>query len=73
MGSRGTREIWEFLNMMEQLSKLISKKQIVVIATGYAILEAQDFDRVLVLAGVAVVYMFLDATKQIILELARKK
>lgn len=59
-------------SVVEHLSKLISKKQIVVIGTGWALLEAQDFETKIVIASVAVVYMVIDAVKQII-EIVRTK
>lgn len=57
---------------MEHLSKLVSRKQIVVIGTGYALLQAQDFETQIVIASVAVIYMVIDAVKQII-EITRTK
>lgn len=47
-------------------TKFISKKTSVVIATGVAILQTEVFKTQVVIASVAVVYMLIDATKQII-------
>ena len=56
----------------QDLSKFISKKTSVVIAAGWAILRAEDFKTQIVIASVAVVYMVIDATKQVI-EIMRAK
>ena len=50
----------------QDLTNFVSKKTSVVIATGWAILRAEDFKTRIVIASVAVVYMLIDATKQII-------
>ena len=57
---------------MQDLSNFISKKTSVVIAAGWAILRAEDFKTQIVIASVAVVYMVIDATKQVI-EIMRAK
>ena len=50
----------------QDLTNFISKKQPVVMATGWAILQAVEFRTQIVLASVAVAYMIIDAIKQII-------
>ncbi len=50
----------------QDLTKFISKKTSVVIFAGWAILKAQDFKTQVVIGIVAVIYMLIDATKQII-------
>ena len=50
----------------QDLTKFISKKTSVVIAAGWAILQAVEFRTQIVLASVAVAYMVIDAVKQII-------
>ncbi len=50
----------------QDLTKFISKKQIVVIATGWGILQAEEFKTQMVIACAGVAYMIIDATKQII-------
>ncbi len=50
----------------QDLTNFVSKKTSVVIAAGWAILRAEDFKTQIVIASVAVVYMLIDATKQII-------
>ena len=49
----------------QDLTKFISKKTSVVIATGWAILQAEQFKTQIVLASVALAYMIIDAIKQI--------
>ena len=56
----------------QDLTKFISKKTKVVILAGWAILRAEDFKTQIVIASVAVIYMLIDATKQII-EITRAK
>jgi len=56
----------------QDLTKFISKKQIVVIATGWGILQPEEFKTQVLIASVSVVYMIIDATKQII-QIVRKK
>ena len=56
----------------QDLTKFISKKTSVVIAAGWAILQAENFKTQIVIASVAVVYMVIDATKQVI-EIMRAK
>lgn len=48
------------------LTKFISKKTSVVIAVGWAILQADQFRTQIVLASVALAYMIIDAIKQVI-------
>ena len=50
----------------QDLTNFVSKKTSVVIATGWAILRAEEFKTQIVIASVAVIYMIIDATKQII-------
>ncbi len=50
----------------ENLSKFISKKTSVIFAVGWAILKADEFETRIIIASVAVIYMVIDATKQII-------
>ncbi|KKL85895.1 hypothetical protein LCGC14_1950190 [marine sediment metagenome] len=56
----------------QDLTKFVSKKQMIVIATGWAILQTEQFRTQIVLASVAVIYMIIDAIKQII-EIVRNK
>lgn len=50
----------------QDLTKFISKKQIVVIATGWGILQTEEFKTQIVIACVGLVYMVIDGVKQII-------
>ncbi len=50
----------------QDLSKFISKKTSVVFGVGWAILKADEFETRIIIASVAVIYMVIDATKQII-------
>lgn len=50
----------------QDLTKFISKKTSVVIATGIAILRTDVYETQLILGRVAVIYMIIDAIKQIV-------
>ena len=50
----------------QDLSKFISKKTSVVFGVGWAILKADEFETRIIIASVGVIYMLIDATKQII-------
>ncbi len=56
----------------QELSNFISKKTSVVFGVGWAILKADEFETRIIIASVAVIYMVIDAIKQII-KIVREK